>query len=200
MIKRLGGRGHSSNCYLIAGGLVLIDTGLGGGIRGEVAEHVSPESVELIVNTHCHFDHTGGNSLFPEAEIAMHRLAAGAVESGDDSVLAGLFGGEVCSRVDRELEGGESIEVGAQSIDVLHTPGHTSGSISLLFGEALFTGDTLFATGCGRTDLPSGSREEMASSLKLLLSQEYETAYPGHGPPFSKKRADSLIEDILAGF
>jgi len=83
------------------------------------------------------------------------------------------------------LQDGDRIQVGTLSLEVLHTPGHTSGSICLLTEGKVFTGDTLFAGSVGRTDLPGGSWAKLMESLKTRLcslDDEVEV-YPGHGPP-----------------
>jgi len=81
------------------------------------------------------------------------------------------------------LEDGSLIEFGNESLKVMHTPGHTPGSICLLGERLVFTGDTLFAEGIGRTDLPGGSDREMQLSLKKLVRlPDNFLIYPGHGP------------------
>jgi len=71
---------------------------------------------------------------------------------------------------------------------VIHTPGHTQGSVCLYDGETLISGDTLFADGYGRTDLLGGDEAQMDYSLKRLADLEYSLLLPGHGPPLRKKR------------
>jgi glyoxylase-like metal-dependent hydrolase (beta-lactamase superfamily II) len=81
------------------------------------------------------------------------------------------------------LEDGTLIEFGDESLKVMHTPGHTPGSICLLAERLVFTGDTLFAGGIGRTDFPGGSDRDMRLSLqKLVRLPEHFLIYPGHGP------------------
>jgi len=85
---------------------------------------------------------------------------------------------------DRLLKEGDTISVGNISFKVLHTPGHTPGSICLLSQREVFTGDTLFAGSVGRTDLPGGSVEQLKNSLnnKILNLPDHLIIYPGHGP------------------
>jgi len=200
VIVQLGGRGYSSNCYLVLEKKpTIIDTGIGENLLSEISKHIPPEKIKLVINTHCHFDHTGGNSLFPQAKIVLHEVDAVAVREGSEKVvLNGLFGGEIERRVDRTVKDGDVIDLGSAKLRVIHTPGHTAGSMCLEFGNALFTGDTLFAESFGRTDLPTGSGTEIKESLELLKSLDYETAYPGHGPSFTKRDADVLITDLLS--
>jgi len=191
------GKDSASNSYLILEKKpALIDTGLGKGLLKEIGKHIPPEKIRFVINTHCHFDHIGGNGLFPKADILMHEKDAVAVKNEDSSVvLNGLFGGGICTRVTKTLSDGDSVDLGSGKLEVLHTPGHTAGSICLSFGKesALFTGDTLFSGCCGRTDLPTGSERDMGRSLKLISGLKYGKAYPGHGPSFTKGEADSTI-------
>jgi len=81
------------------------------------------------------------------------------------------------------LAEGDIIQIGEVKLEVLHTPGHSPGSITLIANRSLFTGDLLFAGSIGRTDLPGGSEEEMQSSLKRIMALEGDfLIYPGHGP------------------
>ncbi|MDP3044868.1 MAG: MBL fold metallo-hydrolase, partial [Bacillota bacterium] len=84
----------------------------------------------------------------------------------------------------RELSDGEEISVGSKGLKVLHTPGHTRGGISLVGDGLVFSGDTLFCGGVGRTDFPGGSMPTLVSSIKnkLLNLPDDTTVYPGHGP------------------
>jgi len=84
------------------------------------------------------------------------------------------------------LEDGDEIKIGDSVLKVLHTPGHTKGSICLLGKNFVFTGDTLFKDGCGRTDLPGSSQKDMENSLEKLskLLKPGTTVYPGHGEIF----------------
>lgn len=196
----LAGSGLSSNVYLLLEDKpTLIDTGLGRGLLDEIAKHIPPEEIELVINTHCHFDHIGGNALLPDAEVIMHELAAKAVTGGrQDIVLNVLFKGELDKRVDRTVSEGDFIDLGSAKLRVLHTPGHTAGSICLLLEEKLFTGDTLFSGSYGRVDLPTGNEGDMRRSLEKLVSVSYSTAFPGHGRSFGKAGADSLVSTLLS--
>jgi glyoxylase-like metal-dependent hydrolase (beta-lactamase superfamily II) len=80
------------------------------------------------------------------------------------------------------LENGGSVKFGGETLKVLHTPGHTPGSICLVGEKIVFTGDTLFAGGIGRTDFPGGSMTDMRASLKKLMGLPLNLlVYPGHG-------------------
>ncbi|WP_305514685.1 MBL fold metallo-hydrolase [Methanobrevibacter sp. V14] len=177
------GFNYDSNCYLINDS-ILVDTGAGHNkdyLFSKLKENgVKPENVELIVNTHCHFDHIGGNYLFPNAKIAVHELDAISMKNKDSlgtSLSAFDFEGDN-SRVDIELVDGDKIE----DFEVIHTPGHTSGGICLWDGENLISGDTIFAGGgVGRMDI-GGSYSDMKNSIERLLELDVKNIYPGHGP------------------
>ena len=134
--------------------------------------------VEYILLTHGHYDHTTAvpelHKALPEAKIYIHQADA----NGAGSRLFPLAG-----QVDDLLlyDEGDALSLGSLTIDVLHTPGHSKGSVTLKAGGVLFTGDTLFAGSMGRTDLPGGNEEEIMASLKRLGELEGDfTVCPGH--------------------
>jgi hydroxyacylglutathione hydrolase len=142
-------------------------------------------SLRFVVSTHRHWDHIGDNAAVVEATgatLAAHVLDRHGLE--DPQPLFAPF--PVPPSVPAlDLAEGSRIRFGAIDLEVLHTPGHTEGSVCLLArGERLFlTGDTLFAGGWGRVDLPGGSAEEMVESLARLAGLEPDLAVlPGHGP------------------
>ena len=131
------------------------------------------------MNTHNHYDHTGGNRYF-NLEVAMHEVDAEAFERGDDDVtVASMFGGSTEGmKVDRKLHEGDKIH----DFTVFHTPGHTKGGICLYDGETLISGDTVFAGGgFGRTDI-GGDVNDMQNSLEKLNKLDVKYLLPGHGP------------------
>jgi len=194
------GMGYDSNIYIFED--VIVDTGTGDNIQyiknSLKNAGLSVNDLSLIVNTHNHYDHIGGNRFF-DLEIAMHREDASAVEEGDDeSTVANMFGRSIKGlKVDRKLEEGDKIH----SFKVLHTPGHTKGGICLYDGETLISGDTVFAGGgCGRMDI-GGNVNDMRSSLKRLSHLDVKYLLPGHGPWASDgskhiKMAYSMLDDI----
>jgi glyoxylase-like metal-dependent hydrolase (beta-lactamase superfamily II) len=132
-------------------------------------------SIESIVNTHGHGDHTVGSAKLKHltgARIMMHALDAGAVPE-----------------TDIRLSDADDLQVGAITFRVIHTPGHTPGGICIYGEGQLFTGDTLFVSDSGRTDLPGGHRPTLAASIRRLMQLPDATVvWPGHdyGPtPFS---------------
>ncbi|WP_407461766.1 MBL fold metallo-hydrolase [Methanobrevibacter sp.] len=180
-----------SNSYLIDNtdsdseyNYILVDTGTGqsnSNLFSNIREiGIEPEDIDLIVNTHCHYDHVGGNDFFPNAKIAIHKVDAIALRDPDSELtVSSLFGAIVRKHdVDIELEEGDKIA----NFEVLNTPGHTKGGISLYDGEILISGDTIFSNGgVGRMDI-GGSPIDMKESLMRLKELDVEYLLPGHGP------------------
>lgn len=175
------GIGFDSNVYIFND--VIVDTGTGENIKYlfnslKKAGFTSGD-LSLIVNTHCHFDHVGGNRYF-DAKIAIHKEDADALENGDGVVtLAYMFGKSIEEmKVDFHLNEGDKIH----GFEVIHTPGHTQGSICLYDGENLISGDTVFANGSfGRVDV-GGDLKMMKGSLEMLSKLDIQYLLPGHGP------------------
>ncbi|MFQ5759177.1 MAG: MBL fold metallo-hydrolase [Candidatus Bathyarchaeia archaeon] len=142
--------------------------------------------IKYIVNTHGHPDHTAGNGILKEktgAPILIHELDAPKLADASKN-LSGLFGLRVTSPLaDRTLREEDIVQAGKVKLKVLHTPGHSKGSISLLGENVVFTGDTLFAGSIGRYDFPDASYKEIMSSIKrLAMLPDHVRVYPGHGP------------------
>ncbi|MDD5111423.1 MAG: MBL fold metallo-hydrolase [Candidatus Altiarchaeota archaeon] len=189
----LDGGQDGSNCFILAGmPAIVIDPGLNPGRVVKSARELHINAV-VFINTHCHYDHAG---CVPElrkrlgGEYMIHDYDADAVENGvDERVLAGLFGSRPpVIPVSRRLADGDVIRAGGCSLEVVHTPGHTPGSICLYepVSRSLFTGDTVFADGVGRTNFPGGSSEKLGESIRRLAGLKekrgVEKVYPGHGP------------------
>ena len=175
------GMGYDSNIYIFED--VIVDTGTGDNIRyikdSMKKAGITVADLSLIVNTHNHYDHIGGNKCF-DLEVAMHREDAKAIEADDDkATVASMFGSSINGmKVDRILEEGDKIH----DFKVIHTPGHTRGGICLYNGETLISGDTVFAGGgCGRMDI-GGDINDMKKSLKRLSKLNVKYLLPGHGP------------------
>jgi len=169
----------ATNCFLVAdpksGDALIIDPGLD---RESEAKTIINEitrnefKIKYIVNTHGHPDHNGGNHT-----LKQHTKAPILIHEYDAHMLSN-------PPADQKLRDGDLIEVGTIKLRVIHTPGHSKGSIILLGSDAVFSGDTLFAGSIGRYDLPDGSIEEIQNSLKnkLMTLPDYIKLYPGHGP------------------
>lgn len=143
--------------------------------------------LEMVINTHGHFDHVGGNRQLLEAtgvDLLLHEndkdLLGLAVQHAGAYGLSTVLSPEP----QRLLCGGEVIVLGNLNINVIHTPGHTPGGICLLVEDQLLVGDTLFAGSIGRTDLPGGNHQQLIDSIcqQLLPLPDATVAHPGHGP------------------
>ena len=170
-----------TNCYILeddtTGKAAVIDPGDEAGRILKVLEEDKVE-VEYILLTHGHYDHTTAvpelARTFPQAAIYIHKADA----NGAGSQLFPLAG---------QVEGlkyydeGDTLPLGSLTIQVLHTPGHSPGSVTLKVEDVLFTGDTLFCGSMGRTDLGGGSYEQIMASLKRLgeLEGDFHVC-PGH--------------------
>lgn len=209
-IHQVGGLGLDSNIYLVIDELVaLVDAGTGQHQR-EVESNmrklgVGARDVNLILNTHCHYDHIGGDHAFVRAAgcgVAIHELDAPPLREGDAiTTCAVVFGVELEPlELARLLSDGDEINLGELTLEVLHTPGHTRGSVCFYGREqrVLFSGDTVFSEGVGRVDLPTSDSVAMENSLRRLASLEVKELFPGHGP--SSKSARALIREALTTF
>ena len=210
-VHQIGGLAFDSNIYLIIDEVItLIDAGTGMNFetvkRNLSKFSLTANDVKLIINTHCHYDHVGGDPEFIKVsgcEVAIHELEAELLRKGDCVItFAGVFGKRLEPiEVARELHDGDLVKLGELMLEVLHTPGHTQGSISLYEPERkiLFSGDTLFCGGVGRTDLPTSDGKALANSLRRLAKLEVERLYPGHGP-FAEKGARRHVLEALELF
>lgn len=132
-------------------------------------------TLEAILLTHGHFDHVGGvRQLAADTDCEVYLCAE------DLSMPPQLTAGPLYYT--KAYRGGDTLHLAGLDISVMQTPGHTPGSVCLLVEETMFSGDTLFAGSCGRTDLPGGSWSEMQASLRRLAALETDYwVLPGHG-------------------
>jgi len=156
-------------------------------------------ALKLIVSTHRHWDHIGDNAAVQAAtgaQIAAHALDRHGLEEPVPAMAPFPIPPSVPAV---DLAAGSRIRFGEIELEVLHTPGHTEGSVCLLADaeRLLFTGDTLFAAGWGRTDLPGGSDSAMVDSLSRLshLADELRVL-PGHGRGTTIERERPWLEQV----
>ncbi|MFZ5573312.1 MAG: MBL fold metallo-hydrolase [Thermodesulfobacteriota bacterium] len=144
-------------------------------------------TVKKIINTHGHFDHVGGNKRMKAATGAELLIHPGdAFMLTQLTMAAASFGlaAENSPPSDRQINDGDHITFGTLSLQVLHTPGHTPGGVSLYTPGHVFVGDTLFAGSIGRTDFPGGDFNTLIRSIreKLFTLDDHVVVHCGHGP------------------
>jgi glyoxylase-like metal-dependent hydrolase (beta-lactamase superfamily II) len=143
-------------------------------------------TIEYIIATHGHPDHVCGNRRIKEASgasIVMHEADAVFFARPEVIKYFSMLGLESSPPADIQVLGGDVITIGEEKLQVIHTPGHTPGGICLYNAPDLFTGDTLFVGGLGRSDFPGGSDRELIASIttKLLILPADTVVWPGHG-------------------
>lgn len=183
LIRGLALGAYRTNCWLVADKDTLraavIDPGFQGSTILKAIEDAKLK-VEYILLTHGHFDHTGAVAEIHAATgapIYIHRNEVDVAARMGQPLFPGLPAGTEI----HWLSEGDTLPLGGLTIEVMVTPGHSTGSCVFRVGSALFTGDTLFCDSCGRTDFPGGSFSEMMLSLKRLhdLPGDYDV-FPGH--------------------
>ncbi|WP_347487712.1 MBL fold metallo-hydrolase [Desulfoscipio sp. XC116] len=179
-----------ANCYIIGcdktGVGAVVDPGAEG---GRILKRLQALKLECkyIILTHGHVDHIAALEEVREAtgaEVLMHTQDAGMLTNPAQNLSMFMGAALKLKEAERLLEEGDIIQVGEVAVEVIHTPGHTPGGISLKAGNVLITGDTLFAGSVGRSDFPGGNHNVLINSIKtkLLVFPDGTRVYPGHGP------------------
>ncbi|UCG30475.1 MAG: MBL fold metallo-hydrolase [candidate division WOR-3 bacterium] len=176
-LKRIIVGGLENNCYILKSGTtgIIVDPG---DEAQKILNAVGDLKIMLILATHRHFDHITALQQVKKAletRAAIHRL-------------------DWVSGFDEELEDGQVIEFGRDTLKVLHTPGHTPGGCCFLVNDVLISGDTLFPNGPGNTAFPGGDEKAILKSIreKLLVLSDETVVYPGHGPKTTIGKERSL--------
>lgn len=191
-----------TNCYILEDEETNLAAVIDPGDEPKKIQKVLEEDgvqVEYILLTHGHYDHTTGvpglHKAIPEAKIYIHQADA----NGAGSQLFPL-----ASQVDDLLlyDEGDTLTLGTLTIEVLHTPGHSLGSVVLKVGDVLFCGDTLFCGSMGRTDLPGGNYGQIMKSLKRLAELEGDYyVCPGHDVTSTlerERKANPFLREAMA--
>jgi hydroxyacylglutathione hydrolase len=184
----------ATNCYIVTCEktmeAIIIDPGFGKGEAKAFLDELKDRGLKInyIVNTHGHADHTSGNEILKEAtgaEILVHEADASMLANSTTNHSRNFGSSRASPAANRFLKEGDVVEAGNIRLTVLHTPGHTKGGISLYSqsDNVVFTGDTLFASAIGRTDMPGGSFPDIMRSLKDKIARlpDQTVVYPGHG-------------------
>lgn len=186
-LKILSNGMFGSNGYLVTdnGEAALFDAGIP---AESVLKQLNEENAKLkyIFLTHGHIDHICNVNEIKEktgAMVLIHQLDSDCLTDGSKNLSAHFTGSHEFGKADKELSGGERFEVGAETVEVIHTPGHSRGGCCYLIDDILFSGDTLFAGSIGRTDFEGGDYGELIASVKnkLFVLPEDTIVYPGHG-------------------
>jgi hydroxyacylglutathione hydrolase len=193
IIEQIEIPGFQVFCYVLGdeetGEGIVVDPGGSAGSILEVARKAGVKIVKYIVNTHCHVDHIAGNKEMQEATgapIAIHEDDAAVLANPNHSSLL-MFQAQPSPSATVLLKDGDKIQFGNQSVEVIHTPGHSPGCICLYFPGYVITGDTLFVGGVGRTDLAGGSYQVLQSSIRnrLFTLPDDTIVLPGHNYGFT---------------
>jgi len=191
-VHYIAGVGYESNVYLLEDeDPIIVDTGAGMYAETaleEVSKIVPLKKVERIVLTHSHLDHMGGAQAFQKAtggRIYLHEAEAKPIKAGDTTyLLRNMFDMHLGKLDISPLKTGEKLKLGKGELEVLHTPGHSPGSIVLhdKAAHSAVVGDTVFCDGgVGRWDLPGGDLAQLIESIKRLGELGLKNMYPGHG-------------------
>ena len=207
ILKTLAVGMYETNCYVVGSEStkqgMIVDPGAEPGNILNMVEELRL-SIAWIVITHAHFDHVGALKAVKDAtgaKLAIHEAEIEGVRQAINQAL-GVMTGSVGkpAKPDRLLEDGDIIDIGDLQFTVLHTPGHSRGGISLVGHGVVFSGDTLFNSGVGRTDFPGCSHTQLMASIrnKLMALPDETVVFPGHGPETTigaERRINPFLHD-----
>ncbi len=179
-----------TNCFLVYDPETLdcavVDPG---SEPGKIYPVIAEEGLRpvVLINTHGHIDHIGANRDIKDkyqVPLFIHAGDKDLLTRTQSLELSLLLNAQDSPPADRLIADGETIKIGKGCLRVLHTPGHTPGSVSLLGDGFLLSGDTLFFEGVGRTDLPGGNQAQLECSIreKIMTLPDDIVVLPGHGP------------------
>ena len=175
-----------TNCYVVYNDKTkigfLIDPGL---FSEDIEKFIDEKGIHIknIINTHGHGDHISGNGKFGYP-VLIHKEDQSFLKNPVKNLSIFTGGVSLSPKAERLLNDGDIIEDGGIKMKVIHTPGHTPGGICLKMDDVLFSGDTLFMEGVGRTDFMYGDQNKLISAIKekLLTLNDDIKVLPGHGP------------------
>ena len=180
-----------ANCYILIsdGQAVVIDPSISDEQVAKICDDAGAKLTAVLL-THAHFDHMLGldriRARFPDVPVMIHATDAELMDDGEKNAYTVFFNKQRSfGKPDKLLVGGDVIRFGSDKLTVMHTPGHTKGSVCYRSGNILFSGDTIMATSYGRCDLYSGDTKKMNETLNSLYALAVKNPgiviYPGHG-------------------
>ena len=198
----------STNCYIVGdeegGECFVIDPGAE---AKRIVDSIKKLNMKVknIIATHCHYDHISAISEVSTAtgaEILIHIEDAGLLNDSKKNLSFWFDVEEEFEIKKRFIKDGDILKIGKLRGEVIHTPGHTPGSISIKMNKNIFTGDLIFAGSVGRTDLPGASQVKLFESIKkkILPLEDDVTILPGHGPEttlLKEKKENPFVKQLL---
>ena len=191
---------YDSSVYLV-NGKVLIDAGMSSDlIIKQLEKYIKLTDLKLIILTHCHYDHTAAAAIIAEksgAEVGIHKADLEGVN--DEYLSVSVLFGDRAPAVKPTItyEEGDKIDIGnGEHLEVIHTPGHSKGSICLYepVSKSLFSGDTVFpGGGFGRMDFEGSEPEKMLGSVEKLTKLDVKALYSGHGAPADRDGNNQIM-------